>query len=221
MNYFLNDEPGKTSTDYFGQTRLEIISFVPKDINSILDIGCGNGSFLKLIKEQTGAETWGIEMVTEVAENAKNKVDNILTGRIEDLLDSIPDSYFDCITFNDVLEHLLEPEKVLKIIGSKLSEKGIIIASIPNVRYFFNLYGLLIKKDWEYKNSGILDSTHLRFFTQKSMRQMFEKAGYLILKQEGINKIDSVKFRLFNLLTLGIFRDTKYLQFICLVRKAV
>lgn len=207
----------KQTSNYYTQSRPEVASFVPSTTKTILDIGCGQGAFLKLVKEQTGAETWGIEVVIEVAKKAKNNIDKILTGKVEDVLNSIPDDYFDCITFNDILEHLLEPSDVLKMIKPKLSDKGIIIASIPNVRYFSNLYELFIKKDWEYKDAGILDSTHLRFFTQKSMKRMFEEADYNLIKQEGINKIISWKFQLFNILTMGIFNDTKYMQYCCVL----
>ena len=167
------------------------------------------------IKEQIGAETWGVELVPEVAEKAKRQVENVLIGKIEDVLNLIPDGYFDCITFNDVLEHLLEPANVLNMVKTKLSRNGVIIASIPNVRYFFNLYELLVKKDWEYKDAGILDSTHYRFFTQKSMLRMFELAGYNVINQTGINEIKLWKFRFLNFLFNGYFTDTKYLQFVC------
>jgi len=209
----------KENKNYYSQSRQDIAVLVPKNIRTILDIGCGQGGFLKLIKEQTGAETWGIEVVIEIAEIAKHHIDKTLIGKVEDSLYSIPDAYFDCITFNDILEHLLEPTEVLKSIRSKLSEDGIIIASIPNVRFFHNLYELLIKKDWKYKDSGILDSTHIRFFTQKSMKRMFENTGYMLIKQEGNNKINTWEFWLFNFLTLGIFNDARYMQFICIAKK--
>lgn len=209
----------KETTNYYIHNRPEIASFVPKTIKSILDIGCGQGAFLQLIKEQTGAETWGIEMVAEIAEIAKFNVDRILTGKIEEVINSIPNDYFDCITFNDVLEHLLEPTNVLKMIIPKLTENGIVIASIPNVRYFFNLYEVLIKKDWEYKEDGILDNTHFRFFTEKSMKRMFKNANLNLLNQKGINETRILKFRLFNIFTLGFFNDTKYPQFICIANK--
>jgi hypothetical protein len=102
------------------------------------------------------------------------------------------------------------------MIRPKLSVNGIVIASIPNVRYFGNLYELLLKKDWEYKDSGILDTTHLRFFTKLSMKRMFEDAGYELIRQEGIKKITSWRFRLLNLLTFGFLDDTKYLRFACI-----
>ena len=188
----------KEEANYYSLARPEVASWVPQKTRKILDVGCGEGFFLKLIKEKTGAETWGIEVEMEVADKAKDKVDNILIGKVEDVLNLIPNDYFDCITFNDVLEHLLEPTDVLIMLKSKLSEKGIIISSVPNVRYFYNLHELIIKKDWDYKNSGILDSTHFRFFTKKSMKRMFEKAGYYIIKQEGIHELTSWKIRLFN-----------------------
>lgn len=205
----------KETINYYSLARPEVASYIPTGIKTILDIGCGQAAFLRLVKEQTGAETWGIEVVPEVAEKAKQHTDHILTGKVEDVLSLLPDAYFDCITFNDVLEHLLEPAEVLKMIKPKLTEKGIIIASIPNVRYFFNLYELLIKKDWEYKDAGILDSTHFRFFTQKSMKRMFKQAGYEVIRQEGINEIRSWKFRLLNFLLFNNFSDARYLQFVC------
>ncbi len=209
---------GKTLT-YYGYSRSELLEFVPPDSKKILDIGCGEGLFIKAIKEITKVETWGLELMPEIAEKAKLNVDKLLIGRVEDLQNSIPDSYFDCIFFNDVLEHLLEPTDVLKMVKSKLSKEGIIIASIPNVRYLPNLYELIIKRDWEYKESGILDSTHLRFFTQISMKRMFENAGYKLIRQQGINSfLNPIKFYLFNLLTFKIFSDSKYMQFVCIAK---
>lgn len=204
---------------YYSQARPEIAAFIPESVKTILDIGCGEGAFLKLIKKNIGAETWGLEVVNEIAIKAKANVDQILVGKIENTLDLIPDAYFDCITFNDVLEHLVEPTKVLTMIKPKLKDRGIIVASIPNVRDFFTLYELVIKKDWQYKDFGVLDSTHLRFFTKKSMKRMFDEAGYKIIKQEGINGIDSFKFEIFNLVTFHLFADTRYCQFACIAQK--
>jgi 2-polyprenyl-3-methyl-5-hydroxy-6-metoxy-1,4-benzoquinol methylase len=203
-------------TSYYRKDRAEIAYFIPSDIKTLLDVGCGQGSFLNLVKEHTGAETWGIEVESQVAEKAKNKTDNIITGKVEDVITSIPDSYFDCITFNDILEHLIEPGETLNMIKQKLSPNGIIIASIPNVRYYANLYELLIKRDWKYIDKGILDSTHLRFYTKKSMRRLFEQEGYVLTAQIGINKSKSWKSLVFQILTFGVFSDTKFTQFICI-----
>jgi 2-polyprenyl-3-methyl-5-hydroxy-6-metoxy-1,4-benzoquinol methylase len=203
---------------YYSESRVEVVPFILPDARSILDVGCGNGYFLKLAKDKTGAETWGLEYELNVAEEAKCRVDKVLTGSIESLADSLPDKYFDCIVFNDILEHLYQPELILEKVRPKLSEKGIIIASIPNVRYISNLVELILRKEWEYKDEGILDSTHIRFFTQKSMRRIFEEAGLSVTLQVGINEFSSIKFRIFNALTFGFFADTKYLQFVCVAK---
>jgi 2-polyprenyl-3-methyl-5-hydroxy-6-metoxy-1,4-benzoquinol methylase len=201
--------------------REDIAVFVPPDVKTLLDVGCGHGKFLRLIKDQTGAETWGVELLPWVAEKAKEQADHVITGKIEEALPLLPDHYFDCITFNDVLEHLLEPEEILKKIKPKLTDKGMIIASIPNVRYFYNLVEVVIKKDWEYKESGTLDATHLRFFTKKSIQRMFENAGYDVVLLQGINKISYWKFRLLNMVTLGLLNDTKYVQYACVAKETV
>ena len=198
---------------YYTSVRPEIVSLVPENIKTVLDIGCGEGGFLKAVKNKTKAETWGVEMMSELEDVAKANTDHFLSGKIEDVLTDLPDNYFDCITLNDVLEHLIEPTDVLKLIKPKLSPKGVLIASIPNVRFVSNLRRLLIQKDWQYCESGILDSTHLRFFTQKSMKRMFEDAGYEVLYQKGLNKDKSLKFRIMNVLTCYFFNDARYVRF--------
>lgn len=209
----------KETEDYYSQNRQDVACLIEDNIQKILDIGCGEGYFLKNIKETRGSETWGIELDPEIGERAKKNVDHVLIGSVESTLSQIPDNYFDCISFNDVLEHLYNPQDVLTLIAPKLLSSGFIIASIPNVRYFHNLKELLISKDWEYKDSGILDSTHVRFFTKRSMKRMFEKAGYRVVKMEGINALDSWKFKIFNALTFGYFDDSKYFRFVCIVKK--
>lgn len=201
---------------YYSNSRNEIVPFIPAEAKTVLDIGCGKGFFLNLVKVATGAETWGLEPVAEAAEEAKSRADKIITGSIELQMDLIPDNYFDCITLNDILEHTLYPEQILRKLTTKLSEKGIIVASIPNVRYISNLVELVLKKEWEYKEDGILDSTHIRFFTQKSMIRLFENAELKLIRQVGINARISWKQNLFQALTFGFFRDTKYLQFVCI-----
>jgi 2-polyprenyl-3-methyl-5-hydroxy-6-metoxy-1,4-benzoquinol methylase len=203
---------------YYGNDRSEILAFIPNEIGAILDVGCGYGGFLDLVKCNLNAETWGLELVDSVAETLNGHIDFVLKGSIEESYLLLPNNYFDCITFNDVLEHLTYPDEVLISIREKFSNKGLLVASLPNVRYLRNLYNLIILKDWKYEDSGILDRTHFRFFTKKSMNRMFHESGYEVISITGIFRLNGFKFKLFNLITFGYFEDCLYERFVCVVK---
>ena len=204
--------------EYYIQPRLEMLDFIPKTVNKILDVGCSSGLFGALLKRDLKAEVWGVEFDASVGALAKEKLDKVLVGDVCQLVDDLPNKYFDCVVFNDVLEHLADPFTLLLKIKEKLALRGVVVCSIPNVRYFYTLRDILIKKQWKYEDNGILDKTHLRFFTQKSIIDMFNTLDYKILKMEGINEIGfSWKFTLLNTLFLGNLSDTKYVQFACVV----
>jgi 2-polyprenyl-3-methyl-5-hydroxy-6-metoxy-1,4-benzoquinol methylase len=160
-------------------------------------------------------EAHGVEPFVDAFLIAKNKIDLVFNNRVEEVISKLEDKYYDIIFFNDVLEHLIDPENVLMQFKTKLSRDGIIITSVPNVRNLGNLYNLLVKKDWEYVESGILDNTHLRFFTFKSFERTVRNAGY-DLKYIGGNEVNKINFKgvksIFNLLFIPFFEDTRYLQ---------
>lgn len=214
MNHNLLDKPA----DYFSYGRLEMLKFVPPKAKTILDVGCGRGKFGEQIKKQRPVEIWGIEFDTQAASKAKSVLDKVLEGDVNDLITKLPDKYFDCVVFNDVLEHLVDPYKILLATKQKLTTNGVVVASIPNVRYFHNLRKLIFSKQWRYEDKGILDKTHLRFFTQKSIIEMFELSGFKIEIIEGINPIGSWWFSVLIFLTLGFLRDTRFLEFACVAR---
>lgn len=124
---------------------------------------------------------------------------------------------------NDVLEHLLYPWEDLKKIRPKLSENGILVSSIPNVRYSKNIFNILFKRDWKYTESGILDSTHFRFFTKKSVKHLFEKSGYAIISIKGIHITKSLlyfPFAIFlNIIFLISQLDMFYMQYATVAKK--
>ena len=204
--------------NYFSQSRLEMTDFVPRNSKKILDIGCAEGAFGQQLKEKLNAEVWGLELDIKAANIAKKKLDKVIMGDISQFTNTIPNKYFDCIIFNDILEHLYDPYKVLLDIKRCLSPNGVVVSSIPNIRHFRVLKKLLIKKLWEYKDDGILDKSHLRFFTKKSIINMFNSLGYKLLKIEGINPTTSLEFKLLNILLLGYLSDAKYSQFACIAK---
>ncbi|MBK9733896.1 MAG: class I SAM-dependent methyltransferase [Saprospiraceae bacterium] len=190
-----------------------MMEFLPKNIGVVLEIGCGEGGFSTYLKNTYHCEVWGIEYEKEQGLVASKYLDKVLIGDVGQLMDQLPDHYFDTVICNDVLEHIYDPYTILKSLKTKMKAEGKVISSIPNIRYFRNLYDLVFNKNWDYQANGILDITHVRFFTTKSIVKMYENAGYKVLTHKGINASKSIKPRLFNILTLGTFSDIKYIQF--------
>ena len=197
--------------NYYKLNRSEMLQFLPAGLNSLLDVGCSEGGFGLLVKQTFNCIVWGVEPMEAPAFAASKKLDKVFNAFFNDAL-SI-DRQFDAITFNDVLEHMPDPWSVLKKCRSLLSDNGSIVASIPNILYFHDFIGMLLSKDWKYEEAGIFDKTHLRFFTKKSIIRLFEESGYQVTSIEGIRPTDSKKFTLFNLATLGYWKEAQFLQF--------
>ncbi len=204
----------KKTAGYFTNLRPEMAALLPEKAKNILDVGCGQGVFAKNFSDRKDLEIWGIEIDQTEAVEAQKKLYKVINNDAISALNEIPDQKFDAIYCNDVLEHLVDPYTFLHEAKQKLSSQGVLIASIPNVRYLRNFLNFVFRREWKYEDSGILDRTHLRFFTQKSMVRMFEEAGYEIVSMKGINGYTSSwKFKLVNLFTLGLLSDTQFLQF--------
>jgi 2-polyprenyl-3-methyl-5-hydroxy-6-metoxy-1,4-benzoquinol methylase len=200
--------------DYYAQERSEMLSFIPEGASSLLDVGCSSGAFGKLIKDRRpGCEVWGIEPDPEAAKVAAQRLDKVINGVFQNDNPDICEQKFDAIIFNDVLEHLVDPITALRHAVTLLTEKGRVIASIPNILFYNQILQIVIREDWKYQESGIMDYTHLRFFTKKSILRMFDEAGLQVTKIQGINAETGLRWSLFNLLTLGRRRDWKYTQF--------
>lgn len=204
--------------EYYDNPRPEMLEFVPPSARTILDIGCGSGAFGAALKSR-GAEVWGLEP-SAAAEQAAERLDRVIQRPIEGAGDELPLGHFDCIVFNDVLEHFVDPWGVLRSARMWLAPEGRVVASIPNVRHLTELKNLVIRKNWDYADDGILDSTHLRFFTVRSIPKLFASSGYELVRIQGINGDVGWKFKLFNLLTVHAIDDTRYVQFACVATPA-
>lgn len=198
---------------YYDNTRKEMLKYLPGNAKKILDIGCGNGAFASLVREKNNAEVWGIELMEEEAKVAVDVLDKVFVGNCEKHIDDLPDHYFDVIYMNDVLEHLVDPYSVLETLKSKLATNGVVVSSIPNVRFFRTFAKVLFSKDWKYDEYGVMDKTHLRFFTSKSIKRMYDELGYTILSHEGINVTKSIKPILFNIPFLFTQMDIRNVQY--------
>jgi 2-polyprenyl-3-methyl-5-hydroxy-6-metoxy-1,4-benzoquinol methylase len=205
---------------YYKNPREDVMEFVPDQVRRHLDVGCGAGAFGAAIKQAKGAEVWGIEAVEEMAKVAEPQLDKVFAGDVFEILPSLPEGHFDLVSFNDVLEHLAWPDKALEMTKRVLAPDGQVLASIPNIRYWDAFLEIWKNKDFPYQDFGIFDRTHLRFYTEKSARRLFEEAGYQIVKMKGINPTPSRKLRMMNAVTGGKYDDMRFLQFLILARVA-
>ena len=173
---------------YYRNTRPEVAAFLPPDAARVLEIGCGAGNFRRNF---TGpVEYWGVEPVPAIAAIAAGALDKVLVGTFRDVLASLPDGHFDLVVCNDVIEHMDDHDGFLEAIKGKMRPgRAWLVGSVPNVRYITNLYALLVRKDWQYVDAGILDRTHLRFFTRRSLERALLAHGYSVERLEGINRI--------------------------------
>lgn len=210
-----------TSTDtsedgkYYGHVRSELFAFVPAETKRLLDVGCAEGTFgAGIMKARPGIEVWGVEPVQKAATVAEGRLRRVICGPAEAAIEQLPDGYFDCVTFNDVLEHMVDPWSMLRSIQSKLAPDGVIVASIPNLRHFPVLKSLMFDGDFRYVEEGILDRTHLRFFTKKSMQRLFGDCGLSVTRMEGLNWQALPGFMaIINRLSGRALDDMYYLQF--------
>jgi 2-polyprenyl-3-methyl-5-hydroxy-6-metoxy-1,4-benzoquinol methylase len=206
---------------YYECLRPEMLAYVPPLCRSVLDVGCGTGNFGASIRKRTGCEVWGVESNAESIRKAEQNIDKVFHGYFGPELD-LPPGYFDCIVFNDVLEHMLDPASALVLARALLSSGGCIVASIPNIRQFPTVWRLIIGGDWQYQEIGILDKTHLRFFTRLSIMRLFQGAGFEIQRIDGINPFCSNgsgdkalwrRYSLFSWLPINRIKDMRYQQF--------
>jgi 2-polyprenyl-3-methyl-5-hydroxy-6-metoxy-1,4-benzoquinol methylase len=152
----------------------------------VLEVGCSSGYFGQALKN-AGHEVWGVELSAKAAARARKKLDHVFVGTIEKFLanDTLKGIRFDYITFGDVLEHLVDPVRVLKDCRRFLPPNGCIAASIPNVAHKA-VRLMLLEGRWDYAEFGILDNTHLRFFTRKSIVDMFTEAGFAVHRMDAV-----------------------------------
>jgi len=165
--------------EYYRQERREVEALIPQNTTRVLDIGCGEGIFGKRLLERGVKEVVGIEINPDACINARKNLSNLVCGNIEEMELDFDEGHFDCVVLADVLEYLKYPLSAIKKLRKYVSDSGMIVASIPNIRYW-GIINMLIEGHWKYEEYGILDKTHLRFFTRKEIEKLFADAGFEI-----------------------------------------
>lgn len=199
---------------YYGNERQGMLRYINPLSRKVLEVGCGHGRFGRSLKEAQGAHVTGIDISHEAIRVAKDNLDRAIALDLD--VEPLPfeESEFDCIVCNDVLEHLLDPWSVVKRLSCLLKPGGELIASIPNIRHHKVLRPLIWPGEWRYADIGILDRTHLRFFTRRSIIELIESGGLHVRLVEGVNP-RSFPFWLKVLNGIGgnFLDDLRYVQF--------
>jgi 2-polyprenyl-3-methyl-5-hydroxy-6-metoxy-1,4-benzoquinol methylase len=188
--------------------------FVEDGPNVVLDLGCATGKFGSYLIENGKASILeGVEIYRPAAEEAAITYRRVHVGDIEQLSLSY-DTEFDYVICGDILEHLKDPYHLLRRILHWLRPGGAVLVCLPNIRNYSILYDLAVCGEWRYVSAGILDLTHLRFFTRKSCTRMLESAGFTIAHQQMI--VEGSRKQFFRRMTLGMFDEFLASQiFVC------
>jgi len=172
---------GSFEPDNLNNPRTLIAGWVPRGAR-VLDVGTGDGVVSRWLRVNKGCQSVGVEYVAEAAERARPDCRRMLVGSIEDdvvLAQAGAEGPYDSIVFADVLEHLVDPWRVLRAVRSFLAPEGRVLLSMPNVAHWIVRLNVLQGR-WDLTEGQIMDSTHLRWFTRRTAIEMARQSGYEI-----------------------------------------
>lgn len=168
------------SKEYFGIARSEILPHLPAKVDRLLELGCGTGATVALVKSHRRvAWAGGVELAPDAAATARTHCDKVWSTDIERerFEQEIPRGSLDLVLCLDVLEHLVDPWSVIARMSPLVAPGGSLIASIPNIRNWKFIRKLLFAGEFRYANAGLLDRTHLRFFVRTTAIELVEAGG--------------------------------------------
>lgn len=151
----------------------------------ILEVGCSSG-YLGATLVAKGHRVAGVEPDAPSAQAARARLTEVYTGGFDAFLDAHPDRSFDVIIFGDVLEHLVDPVDALRRARRQLRPDGRIVVSVPNVAHG-SVRAMLLEGRWDYADKGILDHTHLRFFSRAGVARMLADAGLALERLHAVS----------------------------------
>jgi 2-polyprenyl-3-methyl-5-hydroxy-6-metoxy-1,4-benzoquinol methylase len=166
---------------YYENCQDHLLAMVPRLTGkTVLELGCGTGATLAAAKEQGAASCAGVERLPEVADLARQNrlIDEVFIADLDQGLAFLGSRKFDVIVLSHVLEHLVDPWGVLRQLRAHLLDGACIVGEVPNIRHLGILLRLAFRDDFRYRSEGILDRTHLRFFTQTTLAALLKDTGF-------------------------------------------
>ncbi len=212
MNQNLSAQPA----DYYSHARTEIDALVPAMVGRVLEVGCGRGQTLAWLRaNRVCGGIVGIEIDAAAAADARRHADHIECGDADAALEHIAArGPFDLVLCLDVLEHLVDPWRFVRRLGPLLAPGATIVVSVPNVRHYKVSLALLFMGRWRYESAGVLDRTHLRFFTREGARGLLDAPGLVELECRGSRPPAGSPSWFANLASAGVLKDLFSVQFL-------
>ncbi|MHB8189176.1 MAG: class I SAM-dependent methyltransferase [Ferrimicrobium sp.] len=178
-----------------GATSLDVIAQRITTNATVLDIGCATGMLGRFLTEQKECIVDGIDINQSVAQLLQNHYRAAYVGDLEgDVIDQLEDNQYDFIVCGDILEHLRDPAQLLRNLRTHLTSKGRFLLSVPNIAHA-GVLAEMLTGEFMYRPTGLLDSTHIHFFTQRSVLRLLEEsglAGHIISNMQA--PLDSTEF---------------------------
>src|SRR6185312_10077477 len=165
----------------------ELLALMPMNISRVVEVGCGSGALASAyLKLNPDCEYVGLEIDSDYADVARPRCSRVVVGNIEHLTDEqfaslVPS---DCWVFADVLEHLYDPWSALRRIHQSVPAHGSVVACIPNAQHW-SIQIRLNTGEFRYEDAGLLDRTHIRWFTRRTIGELFRSTGYEIVEGGG------------------------------------
>jgi 2-polyprenyl-3-methyl-5-hydroxy-6-metoxy-1,4-benzoquinol methylase len=210
MDLYLKKESG-----YFPKVRDDILPLLPERAEWVLEIGCAEGATMLFVREKLKS-TWigGVDILEKSVEKARNRLDWVSQSNIETMELPFDENSMDLILCLDVFEHLVDPWTVCRRLSKLLKPGGVLIVCIPNILHHSVLLQLLLQKRFDYCVDGVLDNTHLRFFTKLTAVELVEVGGLIVDKvySNGLEVCSKAWF--LNMLSLGVFKVVFEFQYL-------
>lgn len=166
---------------YFAGCRADFVAALPDNPQAaVLEIGCAAGRTgeLALTRGKCGRYV-GVELSAKVADTARPRLSEVLVGNVEHMDLPFAAASFDALILSEVLEHLVDPWATLERLAPLVRPGGLVLASSPNISHY-SVIARLLRGRWDLADRGVMDRTHLRWFTPHLFAEMFERAGFAV-----------------------------------------